>query len=79
MKFRTLTAGQMNITEIIAPIYRESPKRSSSEIGHGEELHRIEGWYEQVILPAFKRHNDKHLVSDGALNMSDLRDALFEI
>jgi len=44
-----------------------------------EELHRIDGWYERVVFPAFKKHNDKHLVGDGALSMSDLWDALFEI
>lgn len=43
-----------------------------------EELLRTDRWYEQVILPAFERHNDKHLVNNGALNMSDLRDALLE-
>lgn len=44
-----------------------------------EYLRNIDGcWYEQVVFPAFKKHNDKHLVGDGALGMSDLRDALPE-
>ncbi|KAF7589422.1 hypothetical protein BBP40_004292 [Aspergillus hancockii] len=39
---------------------------------------RTECWYERVILPALKGHNHEHLVSNRALNMSELWDVLLE-
>lgn len=46
-------------------------------VGHWawEDLLEVDHWYEKVILPAFKRHNDNYL-SRGAFNMSALLDLL---
>lgn len=46
---------------------------------HLEELYRIDAWYERVALHAFEKHNDKHLVRDGVLRLSEIWHALFEI
>jgi hypothetical protein len=35
-------------------------------------------WYEQIILPAFKAHNDKYEARGEAFKMTALQDALFE-
>lgn len=61
MEFRTLTASQIHTTEICLWEVTEE-----EFVGNWswEELHRIDGWYVQVIFPAFERHNDKHLVGD---------------
>ncbi|KAL2831917.1 hypothetical protein BJY01DRAFT_239941 [Aspergillus pseudoustus] len=35
-------------------------------------------WYEQIILPAFRAHNEKHDARGEAFKMTELQDALFE-
>lgn len=47
-------------------------------VGHWawDDLVETDGWYEQAVLPAFKMHNDRYLVSDKALDMSALWSAL---
>lgn len=51
------------------------------DVGNWEwdELSNTDRWYEQVILPAFREHNEKYDASSGAFNMSALGDALFEM
>lgn len=48
-------------------------------VGHWgqEDLLETDRWYEKVILPAFKRHNDIYF-GDGAFDMSALLDVLPE-
>lgn len=41
-------------------------------------IRKTDGWYEQVILPAFKEHNDQYDARNKAFRMSALRDALFD-
>ncbi|KAL3468095.1 hypothetical protein BJX64DRAFT_246868 [Aspergillus heterothallicus] len=43
-----------------------------------DDLVKTDRWYEQVILPAFKEHNDRYNARSEAFKMSALRDALFD-
>ncbi|KAE8371535.1 hypothetical protein BDV26DRAFT_286704 [Aspergillus bertholletiae] len=43
-----------------------------------DDLLKTDRWYEQVILPAFKVHNDQYDADSEAFKMSTLRDALSE-
>ncbi|RAK81891.1 uncharacterized protein BO72DRAFT_180675 [Aspergillus fijiensis CBS 313.89] len=44
-----------------------------------DELLRNGCWYEQVILPAFKEHNNRYMASKEAFKLSALWDALFDV
>ncbi|KAF5858584.1 hypothetical protein ETB97_003977 [Aspergillus alliaceus] len=43
-----------------------------------DDLLKTNRWYEQVILLAFKEHNERYDARSGAFKMSALRDALFD-
>ncbi|EGE83154.2 hypothetical protein BDDG_06098 [Blastomyces dermatitidis ATCC 18188] len=47
-------------------------------VGHWQwdELDETSSWYEKIILPAFKNHNEIHLAGREVLDMLDLLDAL---
>ncbi|KAL3471584.1 hypothetical protein BJX99DRAFT_263084 [Aspergillus californicus] len=43
-----------------------------------DDLIRTDDWYERIILPAFKGHNDRYNARSEAFAMSALKNALFE-
>ena len=44
-----------------------------------DDLIKTDNWYERIILPAFKEHNNRYNARSKAFAMSTMKDALLEI
>ena len=43
-----------------------------------DDLIKTDNWYERIILPAFKEHNNRYNARSKAFAMSEMKDALLE-